>query len=59
MSCFTLSAEKLGLPSPKPYLSLTSNNNKTSEFLKGVNFASGGAGVLNNINQVSYYDIYI
>ncbi|KAM0952212.1 putative triacylglycerol lipase [Dioscorea sansibarensis] len=44
-------AEKLGLPSPKPYLSLTSKNNKTSEFLKGVNFASGGAGVLDNINQ--------
>ncbi|KAJ0983042.1 hypothetical protein J5N97_011297 [Dioscorea zingiberensis] len=57
-------AEKLGLPSPKPYLSPSLKTNKTTEFLRGINFASGGAGVLDSINkgrsipfskQISYF----
>ncbi|GAB4846175.1 hypothetical protein Ancab_025173 [Ancistrocladus abbreviatus] len=36
-------AEKLGLPSSPPYLSLVRSN--TSNFLTGVSFASGGAGI--------------
>ncbi|PKI77531.1 hypothetical protein CRG98_002137 [Punica granatum] len=38
-------AEKVGLPSPPPYLSIDSNS-RTS-YLCGVNFASGGASILN------------
>ncbi|KAK4765905.1 hypothetical protein SAY87_007547 [Trapa incisa] len=38
-------AEKLGIPSPPPYLSLAPNDDK---FLEGVNYASGGAGILND-----------
>jgi len=38
-------AEKLGIPSPPPYLSLLPNDDK---LLKGVNYASGGAGILND-----------
>ncbi|KAI7753565.1 hypothetical protein M8C21_002205 [Ambrosia artemisiifolia] len=38
-------SEKLGIPSPPPYLSL----NPTDDLiLKGVNYASGGAGILND-----------
>ncbi|KAA8547706.1 hypothetical protein F0562_004135 [Nyssa sinensis] len=37
-------SEKLGIPSPPPYLSLAPNDNA---ILKGVNYASGGAGILN------------
>ncbi|KAJ0982964.1 hypothetical protein J5N97_011219 [Dioscorea zingiberensis] len=56
-------AEKLGLPSPKPYLSPSLKTNKTTD-LRGINFASGGAGVLDSINkgrsipfskQISYF----
>lgn len=39
-------AEKLGISSPPPYLSLSQNNDDA--VLKGVNFASGGAGILND-----------
>ncbi|XP_074378347.1 GDSL esterase/lipase At5g55050-like [Apium graveolens] len=58
-------AEKLGLPSPPAYLSLSDPNiNKT--ILTGVSFASGGAGILNGTystlrqaislsKQVDYY----
>ncbi|KAK2441263.1 GDSL esterase/lipase [Trifolium repens] len=44
-----LIAEKLGLATSPPYLSLISkfNNNKNVSFLRGVNFASGGAGIFN------------
>ncbi|KAK7333483.1 hypothetical protein VNO80_30257 [Phaseolus coccineus] len=45
-----LIAEKLGLPTSPPYLSLLSkvhNPNKNISFLGGVNFASGGAGIFN------------
>ncbi|KAF5181323.1 GDSL esterase/lipase [Thalictrum thalictroides] len=35
---------KLGIPSPPPYLSLSQNDDA---ILKGVNYASGGAGILN------------
>lgn len=38
-------AEKLGIQSPPPYLSLSKNDDA---LLKGVNFASGGAGILND-----------
>lgn len=37
-------ATKLGIPSPPPYLSLSRNNDA---FLNGINYASGGAGILN------------
>ncbi|KAM4102885.1 hypothetical protein ACJW30_06G036400 [Castanea mollissima] len=49
-------AEKLGLPTPPPYLSLVdkSNKNNNVSFLNGVNFASGGARILGgNINPLS------
>ncbi|KAJ8532559.1 hypothetical protein K7X08_012482 [Anisodus acutangulus] len=39
-------AENIGLPTPLPYLS-----NKDDFFLKGVSFASGGAGILNSTND--------
>ncbi|XP_020577348.1 GDSL esterase/lipase At5g55050-like [Phalaenopsis equestris] len=57
-------ADKLGLPSPPPYLSISSNSNSSELFLNGVNFASGGAGVLDTTNkggclslnkQISYF----
>ncbi|XP_010906926.1 GDSL esterase/lipase At5g37690 [Elaeis guineensis] len=35
---------KLGIPSPPPYLSLSMNDDA---ILQGINFASGGAGILN------------
>ena len=38
-------AEKLGSTSPPPYLSL---NPYDDAILKGVNYASGGAGILND-----------
>lgn len=38
-------AEKLGIPSPPPYLSVSQNDDA---LLKGVNYASGGAGILND-----------
>ncbi|XP_019177163.1 PREDICTED: GDSL esterase/lipase At5g37690-like [Ipomoea nil] len=38
-------SEKLGIPSPPPYLSLGPND---EAHLKGVNYASGGAGILND-----------
>lgn len=38
-------AAKLGIPSPPPYLSLSPNDDA---ILKGVNYASGGAGILND-----------
>lgn len=40
-----ISAEKLGIPPPPPYLSLAPND---EAILKGVNYASGGAGILND-----------
>ncbi|KAJ0966179.1 hypothetical protein J5N97_027317 [Dioscorea zingiberensis] len=57
-------AENLGLASPPPYLNITSKTNKTQAFINGVNFASGGAGVLDSTNkdqclsfniQINYY----
>ncbi|XP_004500088.1 GDSL esterase/lipase At5g55050-like [Cicer arietinum] len=46
-----LIAEKIGLPTSPPYLSILSkvknNNKKNVSFLGGVNFASGGAGIFN------------
>ncbi|XP_019431532.1 PREDICTED: GDSL esterase/lipase At5g55050-like [Lupinus angustifolius] len=61
-----LIAEKLGVPTSPPYLSLISlvKNNKNSSFLDGVSFASGGAGIFDGKNdlqsipftkQVDYY----
>ncbi|KAJ0043318.1 hypothetical protein Pint_18566 [Pistacia integerrima] len=38
-------SEKLGIASPPPYLSLAKNDDA---LLKGVNYASGGAGILND-----------
>ncbi|CAL9080587.1 unnamed protein product [Musa acuminata var. zebrina] len=57
-------AESLGLPTSPPYLDITSSSNNTDEFLGGVNFASGGGGVLDSTNkdqcisfnkQIDYY----
>ncbi|KAF8009143.1 hypothetical protein BT93_J0204 [Corymbia citriodora subsp. variegata] len=47
-------AEKLGLPSPPPYLALISNSserNNSSLFLTGVSFASGGAGIFDGNDE--------
>ncbi|XP_038685389.1 GDSL esterase/lipase At5g55050-like [Tripterygium wilfordii] len=45
-------AEKVGLPSSPPYLSLISKKNDlASSSLTGVSFASGGAGILNGTDQ--------
>ncbi|XP_030929862.1 GDSL esterase/lipase At5g55050-like isoform X1 [Quercus lobata] len=60
-------AEKVGLPTSPPYLSLASNN---GSFLTGVSFASGGAGIfvgtderyrqsLPLTKQVDYYSTVI
>ncbi|KNA16002.1 hypothetical protein SOVF_093150 [Spinacia oleracea] len=51
-------SEKLGIQSPPPYLSLSPNDDK---LLKGVNYASGGAGILNDtglyfIQRLSFDD---
>ncbi|CAL5202207.1 unnamed protein product [Lathyrus oleraceus] len=48
-----LIAEKLGLATSPPYLSLVSkfNYNKNVSFLNGVNFASGGAGIFNGNDE--------
>ncbi|KAJ4981063.1 hypothetical protein NE237_031900 [Protea cynaroides] len=43
--------EKLGLSTLPPYLSLVSASNKSTSFLGGINFASGGAGILNHTKQ--------
>ncbi|KAJ3683710.1 hypothetical protein LUZ60_013937 [Juncus effusus] len=57
-------AQNLGVPTSPPYLSLSSKSNNTSAYLSGVNFASGGAGVLSSTNsgkclsldkQIDYY----
>ncbi|THU63246.1 hypothetical protein C4D60_Mb01t13710 [Musa balbisiana] len=56
--------ESLGLPTSPAYLSIPSSSNNTDEFLGGVNFASGGGGVLDSTNkdqcisfnkQIDYY----
>nr|AFK33602.1 unknown [Medicago truncatula] len=49
-----LIAEKLGLATSPPYLSLVSKinfNKKNVSFLDGVNFASGGAGIFNGTDE--------
>ncbi|XP_018816939.2 GDSL esterase/lipase At5g37690 [Juglans regia] len=51
-------SEKLGISSPPPYLSLSQNDDA---LLKGVNYASGGAGILNDtglyfIQRLSFDD---
>ncbi|KAG6471009.1 GDSL esterase/lipase At5g37690-like [Zingiber officinale] len=51
-------AAKLGIPSPPPYLSLSEYDDA---MLKGVNYASGGAGILNEtgiyfIEKLSFDD---
>ncbi|XP_008804293.1 GDSL esterase/lipase At5g55050-like [Phoenix dactylifera] len=57
-------AEKLGVPTSPPYLSIPSSSNRTDAFLHGVSFASGGAGILDSTNsgqcltfnkQIDYY----
>ncbi|MBA0550199.1 hypothetical protein Golob_021166 [Gossypium lobatum] len=45
-----LLAEKLGLPSSPPYLSLLKKANESS-YINGVSFASGGAGIFNGTDQ--------
>ncbi|KAK0597444.1 hypothetical protein LWI29_025339 [Acer saccharum] len=51
-------SEKLGIPSPPPYFSLSKDDDA---LLKGVNYASGGAGILNDtglyfIQRLSFDD---
>ncbi|XAR67425.1 Triacylglycerol lipase, partial [Bertholletia excelsa] len=61
-------AEKVGVASPSPYLSLVSNKSNGSFPTTGVSFASGGAGIFNSTDklfkqtipltkQVEYYSI--
>lgn len=45
MLLFRFAAAKLGIPSPPAYLSVS---NDDDALLKGVNYASGGAGILND-----------
>ncbi|OVA03390.1 Lipase [Macleaya cordata] len=47
-------AEKLGLPTSPPYLSIKTASNKTKVVLEGggISFASGGAGILNETNKI-------
>ena len=45
MGLFVFVAEKLGIAPPPAYLSLSQNDDA---ILKGVNYASGGAGILND-----------
>ncbi|KAI8010942.1 GDSL esterase/lipase [Camellia lanceoleosa] len=45
-------AEKVGLPTSPPYLSLVSNKSGSNAFpITGVSFASGGAGIFNGTDQ--------
>ncbi|KAG7957645.1 hypothetical protein I3843_11G186300 [Carya illinoinensis] len=46
-------AEKVGLPTSPPYLSLVSNSSKinNASFLTGVSFASGGAGIFDGTDE--------
>jgi hypothetical protein len=45
-------AEKVGLPTSPPYLSLLSKSNKSNaSFLTGVSFASGGAGIFDGTDE--------
>ncbi|KAB2615629.1 GDSL esterase/lipase [Pyrus ussuriensis x Pyrus communis] len=45
-------AEKVGLPTSPPYLSLVSKSNKRkASFVNGVSFASGGAGIFNGSDE--------
>lgn len=50
----TFVAAKLGIQPPPPYLSLAPNDDA---ILKGVNYASGGAGILNDTGL--YFVIYL
>ncbi|WOG99750.1 hypothetical protein DCAR_0519105 [Daucus carota subsp. sativus] len=46
-------AEKLGLPTATPYLSIRkSKSDKTNALISGVSFASGGAGVFNGTDEL-------
>ncbi|CAN0901010.1 GDSL esterase/lipase At5g55050 [Linum grandiflorum] len=40
-------AQKMGLPAPPPYLSISSNDGNRSFPLTGLNFASSGSGIFN------------
>ncbi|KAM7252464.1 hypothetical protein ACFE04_024347 [Oxalis oulophora] len=44
-------AERMGLASPPAYRSLDLTNQNDSSYLKGVNFASGGAGIMDELIQ--------
>lgn len=45
-------AQKVGLPTSPPYLSLVSKSNKKKgSFEAGVSFASGGAGIFNGTDD--------
>ncbi|KAJ0983071.1 hypothetical protein J5N97_011326 [Dioscorea zingiberensis] len=44
-------AEMLGLVPPRRYFDLIFHTNNTAEFLKGVNFASASAGILDSTNE--------
>ncbi|KAK3027927.1 hypothetical protein RJ639_039394, partial [Escallonia herrerae] len=52
MTC--LAAEKVGIPTSPPYLSMVSkakSNKRTASFVAGVSFASGGAGIFNGTDE--------
>ncbi|KAJ0983078.1 hypothetical protein J5N97_011333 [Dioscorea zingiberensis] len=50
--------EMLGVSTPKPSLSLSDMADMAEEFLKGVNFASGGAGVLDSTYMIGIVKTY-
>ncbi|KAF4349822.1 hypothetical protein G4B88_026700 [Cannabis sativa] len=45
-------AEKVGLPSSPPYLSLLKSKENTVLLINGTSFASGGAGIFNGTDEV-------
>ncbi|KAF7080242.1 hypothetical protein CFC21_084347 [Triticum aestivum] len=49
---YGIDSVKFGIPPPPPFLSLSMADD---DFLVGVNFASGGAGILNDVYFVEYF----
>ncbi|KAE8125528.1 hypothetical protein FH972_020323 [Carpinus fangiana] len=53
-------AEKVGLPTSPPYLSLSSDSDKNNvSFLTGVSFASGGARMLDDTDPFLFQSIHL
>lgn len=55
-----LAAEKVGLPTGPPYLSLVSKGEKLGQVpITGVSFASGGAKIITKPNELPFVRTYI